>query len=103
VTSHDLHAIEGLAINLARAAHEASIDAARGASIAGTLEVMRGVIGGLAATVGIAQESRSAIDKLSRIAIEWIALGIPDDDAQNALGAVNDIRAEFKLPPIEEA
>lgn len=44
---------------------------------------------------------REIVDKVSGIAIEWIDLGIPDDDAINARGEVNDLRAANGLAIVE--
>jgi len=43
----------------------------------------------------------AAIDTLSRIALEWIELGVPDEDATNAKGTVNDLRVAHGLEALE--
>jgi hypothetical protein len=103
VTAAELFAVADLARQVASAAHDAGVNVIRGVSVRTQVDMIRNVVGGLAAAVGVAQKSLDAIDKLSRIAIEWINLGIPDDDAINTRGIVDDVRAEFGLPAVEDS
>jgi hypothetical protein len=103
VTYQELVALEQLTANLADAAKDARMAVVRGVSVAAKMDQLRNIVGGLAGALGIAQKSLDAIDKLSRIAIEWISLGIPDEDAINTRYIVNDMRAGFGLPAVEDS
>lgn len=47
-------------------------------------------------------ELRESLNRATRIAAEWIELGIPDGDAINSRGMIDDIRAHHGLTALED-